>query len=60
MKKPWCAYTGDVACDCVEGHCEALKNRSLIDSVNTLIGYGLTIEEIAEEPLPAPPKDTEQ
>lgn len=48
-KKPWCAYSSDTACDCLEGECQALKMRGTIDALNLLIGYGLTLQEAADD-----------
>lgn len=47
MKKEWCAYSGETSCSCKPGECWALKNKGIIDNLNLLLGYGLSIEEAA-------------
>jgi len=48
-KKPWCAYGGDVACDCPRDECVALKNQAMLDHMNALLGYGLSLKETADD-----------
>ena len=49
QKKPWCAYGGYVACTCHPDECVALKNRAMLDHMNALLGYGLSLEETADD-----------
>lgn len=53
-KKPWCAHDKDASCNCPEGFCWALDNLGMIDHINELLRYGLTIDEIGEDFADAP------
>lgn len=47
--KEWCVSEGVADCTCEPGECMAIKYGGMITDLNILLGYGIDIDEAAEE-----------